>query len=129
MFGEELMVGKFIRTVDAKGRVVIPKQSRVENGERLALIKEDEPGIYTIHLADKYDVKMKMLNDKLNNAKSLKEAKEIKEIICEFAMSYVASDSVDDANRMHMGDEFKEYKKVEFYGAGDHLIVKPIEKK
>lgn len=128
MFGENPMFGQCELTVDIKGRIFIPANTKRETGEELVLIDNKELGVYEIYSTLKLKERFEAINKLILGSKTKKEKKFYEKMLCEISKSILRSGKVDSQGRFLIGKTFEDCDKILSTGAYDHLIVDKIKK-
>lgn len=128
MFGEKPIFGQSELTVDKKGRIFIPANTKREPGEQLVLINNKDLGVYEIYSIDKLKERFEQLNKLIMESKTKKEKNFYERMLCEISKSILRSEIVDAQGRFLTGKTFEDCDKVLSTGAYDHLIIDKIKK-
>jgi len=123
MFGEEKMFGKSQIAVDNKTRIILPKSTKREEGDSLALLEDREINIYRIYRAEEIEKTLDKLSEQINDSKTPEERKKYKQELCDLSKSILRISKVDKFGRIILGDSFKNVKTVNVFGARDHLLL------
>lgn len=125
MFGEESIYGKSIIHLDDKNRIILPKYTGAEKGDKLLLVRKNEE--IQIHREDIFDSKVIKLEELcLQSTGELKIEKE-KELL-ELYNSIIKKVTCDSQNRITLS-EIKDCSEIECIGARQYLILKPQKRK
>lgn len=129
MFGETGMFGQHELTIDSKGRIAIPVNTKREEGEELVLLYNEDFKIYEIYSAKRLEERFEELNDLLLKSSTEKQKRFYEIRLLKLSKSILKTSKISSQGRMLTGKVFEEYEKVKTTGAYDHLIVEPIKKK
>lgn len=125
MFGENKIIGRKNSILDAKNRTSIPKFSGIEQGDKLVLIQENEES-FLIYEKKYYLEQIKILESKLEEIKDINILIELKKYIEMEYMKIVKELNCDKQHRVVLTEEVP--KEITFFGCGDHLKMKRLEK-
>lgn len=123
MFAEECLMGQCELKADKKGRIIIPKWTNREVGEKLVIVKDDDFNVYRLYKEDIINQTFKDYKIKKEKANSQKSKKEIKKEELEFCKSIITTAILDRQGRFLIGTEEVIDKTLNAIGAGDHLIL------
>lgn len=129
MFGEKPIFGQNELTVDPKGRIFIPANTKREPGEELVLIDNKDLGVYEIYSVDKLKERFEQLNTLISSSTTKKEKNFYSRMLCELSKSILRSEKVDSQGRFLTGKTFEDCEKVLSTGAYDHLIIDKVKNK
>ena len=75
MFGETGIFGQHELSIDSKGRIAIPVNTKREEGEELVLLYNDELKVYEIYSSRRLEERYKELNEFILNSKNERQKK------------------------------------------------------
>jgi len=128
MFGENALLGQKKLTIDEKGRIFVPAETKREVGEMLVLAYDEDVNSYKIFSYSTVEKMLNKLNKKILNSKNKTEEIYYKKKLCELSKSILKNLKVDCQGRIQIGKIFEEDYKVLSIGCGDHLMISPIKK-
>ena len=129
MFGEESILGRNELTVDKKGRIFIPADTKREQGESLVLVYNKDLETYEIYSSNKFSEILDILNNKILNATSKQEKIYYQKELFEISKSILICSKVDAQGRFLTGKVFEGQEKVLSIGCHDHLIIEKLKNK
>ena len=115
MFGEKGIYGKSIIHVDDKNRIIMPKYTGAEAGDKLLIVKCD--GYLALHRVEEFEEIIKQKEKELSE----------KELL-EFFSSILKQSECDKQLRIPLGDAVECKAELECIGARKYLILKPRKK-
>lgn len=136
MFGEETIYGQATMSLDDKNRIILPKFTHREVGDKLVIVKNDESNSYDVYREDKYSEKLKAqidyLEDKLNKTIDQKKREELQVLLNDLYSHVLASVKCTYQGRIVITSILEKGEKldqVEVIGAYDHLMIKKAKQK
>lgn len=129
MFGEKPIFGQTELTIDNKGRIYIPTNTKREPGEELLLIYNSISNFYEIYGISKLTEKFEELNKLMMTSKNKTERTFYEKRLYELSKSILRSEKVDCNGRILTGKTFEGQEKVLSTGAYDHLIIELVKNK
>jgi len=136
MFGDKNIFGNGTMFVDDKNRIILPKFTHREVGDRLVIVKNDESNSYDVYREDKYSEKLKLqidyLEDKLNKTTDSKKREELQILLNALYSHVLASVKCTYQGRIVITSILEKDEKldhVEVIGAYDHLMIKKPKQK
>ena len=125
MFGDNGIYGKSYHTMDTKNRVIIPKDTCVEDKEQMCFYKENEItfSIYSLKTIKKEILRLKTRIQRCKHEDIEKNQK----VLNDFIMRIIDYTHVDAQRRMvipiDIVNEYKLEKNLIFHGGSDHLKI------
>jgi DNA-binding transcriptional regulator/RsmH inhibitor MraZ len=124
MFGESSIYGKSIIHLDDKNRIILPKFTSAEKGDKLLLVRNK--GYISIHKQDILDSKIRKLEELCFNSTGDIKIEREKELF-ELYNSITKKMICDSQGRVGLGDII-DTREIECVGAREYLILKPQKK-
>ncbi len=115
MFGEKSIYGQSIVHIDDKNRIILPKYTYAEPGDKLLVINEGE--YLAIHSEQEIEEKLKQKEKELDK----------KELFMLYS-SILKKVECDKQGRITLGD-ITDSNELECIGAREYLILKPKKSK
>ena len=125
MFGDNGIYGKSYHTMDTKNRIIIPKDTCVEEKEQMCFYKENEItfSIYSLKTIKKEILRLKTRIQRCKHEDIEKNQK----VLNDFIMRIIDYTHVDAQRRMVIPNaivnEYKLEKSLIFHGGSDHLKI------
>jgi len=126
MFGEKSIYGQKEVTLDNKGRIILPANTKREKGDNLILVYDEDISAYEILSFDIYDKIIEKLKINILNATNKVDEIYYKKRIYEISKSVIKTLNVDIQGRVILGKIYDNTNKVLCIGAYDRLILKPV---
>lgn len=124
MFGESSIYGKSIIHLDDKNRIILPKFTSAEKGDKLLIVRKNE--YIHIHREDILDSKIRKLEELCLNSTGDKKI-ELEEELFKIYDSITKKVTCDSQCRVPLGD-IADGSEIECIGAREYLILKPQKK-
>lgn len=129
MFGDDYIIGQNEFKIDDKGRMLVPKYTYGEAGEKL-LIKEAEfDNEYALRLLS-YKKNLEIINSLIEKRKQCKSKFEYNKytlLIDELFYSFKAIVKIEKNHRIAIGKHFNDWDQDDTFiafGAGDSLLIR-----
>lgn len=129
MFGEESIYGQSEVTLDDKGRIILPTDTKREKGDSLVLARDNDTLQYEICSYQMFDKIINELRNKVLNSTNKIDEIYYKKRIYEISKSIVKKLKVDSQGRVNIGKIYGEIDKILCIGACDRLILEPVDEK
>ena len=124
MFGEESIYGQSIIHLDDKRRIILPKYTGAQKGDKLVIVRKK--GRLYVEREDILDSKIKELERLCSRSANPEETKEEIELFKMYS-SILKKVTCDSQGRITLGD-ITDSDKIKCIGARESLILEPQKK-
>lgn len=104
MFGEDFMLGVNSQKIEAKGRFIIPKDTKVETDDKLVIVDKDS--FLEIWLLETLKNKIIKYEGKRDMSKNINEFEYYQNLINFITTNVIKIDSVDSQGRISIGMDY-----------------------
>lgn len=123
MLGDEILLGNRILNVDSKQRIIIPVETKREEGESLVIIQDNDLDVLRVYNQERYMEKIEILEEMISKSTNEKEIKYYRKEIYNILRNILRVEKVKSQGRIIIGNELEKVKKIRMIGAKDHLII------
>lgn len=127
MLGDEILLGNRILNVDSKQRIIIPVDTKREEGESLVIVQDNDLDVLRIYNQERYMERIEMLEEIISKSTNEKEIKYYRKEIYNILKNILRVEKVKSQGRIIIGNELEKVKKIRMIGAKDHLIIQKEE--
>ena len=124
MFGEESIYGQSIIHLDDKKRIILPKYTGAEKGDKLVIVRKK--GYLSVEREDILDTKIKEL-EKLCSCSVDPEKSKLEIELFKMYSSILKKVTCDSQGRITLGDA-ADSDEIKCIGAREYLILEPQKK-
>ena len=108
MFGEDFILGQKIGTIDAKGRIVLPKFTYAQGDDQISLFYSKDKEHLKIFLFERIKKMLELLQDRQLRTADINFMREIQEQINLIHESYIETSYIDNQRRIHIPSDIRE---------------------
>lgn len=126
MFGEDFILGQKVGTIDAKGRIVLPKFTYAQGNDQISLFYSKDKEYLKIFLFDRIRNMLELLQNRQLKTSDIKFMEEIQEQINLIHELYIETSYIDNQRRIHIPSDVREelnlYKSVNLLGGTEYSL-------
>lgn len=124
-----LFVGQSTTRIDSKNRLFIPSSIGTMKLDSYVIVFDEEMDCFKLYSVEEMKIELERLKELINNAKTVKEKRFHKNNFYTFCKSILKESKTDKQGRITLPQVYESGTELLVFGAGDHLVVEPKNKK
>jgi len=121
MFGENIILGQAEASLDGKNRIILPKFTGAEEGDKLVIV--DEIDFLSIYSEEVFTKQIELLEAELNQSQNITELRRNNLRLLRYYRRILKRVTCDKYHKINLGLVKNNKNKIICIGAKDHLII------